>query len=82
MEQNLEQQLRGRIAELEKENAYLKQFNERLKAQRKEYLDIILGPVKDEDLLSEEQMVEMMKTRVSADEVLRDLDEILQQSRK
>ncbi|MBO0698596.1 MAG: hypothetical protein J2P46_09390 [Zavarzinella sp.] len=82
MEQNLEAQLRHRIAELEKKNADLMQFNELLQAQRKEYLDIILGPVKEEDLLTEEQMVEMMKTRVSAEDVLRDLDEILQQSGK
>jgi len=82
MEHDLEAQLRQRIAELEKENAYLKEFNELLQAQRKEYLDIICGPVKEENLLTEEQMVEMMKTRVPADEVLRDLDEILQQSGK
>jgi hypothetical protein len=82
MEHDLEAQLRQRIADLEKQNASLNRFNELLQAQRKEYLDIILGPVKEEDLLTEEQMAEMMKTRVSADEVLRDLDEVLQQSGK
>jgi hypothetical protein len=82
MEQNLEAQLRQRIAELEKENAYLKEFNELLKAQRKEHLDIICGPVKEEDLPTEEQMAEMMKTRVPMDQVLREIDEILQQGRK
>lgn len=64
MEHNLEEQLRRRIAELEKENAYLKGFNELLQAQRKEYLDIILGPPGPEDPEMEKQLIEMMKNHV------------------
>ncbi|MBO0698594.1 MAG: hypothetical protein J2P46_09380 [Zavarzinella sp.] len=64
MEQDLEAQLRQRIAELEKENAYLKGFNELLQTQRKEYLDIILGPPGPEDPEMEKQLIEMMKNHV------------------
>jgi hypothetical protein len=67
------EQLRCRIAELEAENKSLREFNELLKAQRKEYLDIICGPVNEADLPSEEQMIEMMKTRVPMKDVFREL---------
>ena len=61
-------QLNQRIAELEAENASLRDFNKLLQAQRKEHLDIILGPPAelDEaalDALEREQM-EMLKNHV------------------
>ena len=82
MDHDLEAQLRQRIIELEKENTSLRKFNELLQAQRKEYLDIICGPVNEADLPTEEVYREMMQDRVSADEVLRDINELLQQSGK
>jgi hypothetical protein len=88
MNQTSEEALR-RLAELEAENARLatenaglRKFNELLQTQRKEYLDIICGPVREEELPTEEQMAEIMKTRVPADLILRDLDEILQSGAK
>ena len=61
-------QLNQRISELEAENATLRDFNKLLQAQRKEHLDIILGPPEelDEaalDVLEREQM-EMLKNHV------------------
>jgi hypothetical protein len=82
MSPDLEAQLRQRIAELEKENIYLREFNDLLQAQRKEHLDMICGPVNEAELLTEAQMKELLNSRVSAEEVLRDLDRILQQSGK
>ena len=64
MEHDLEQQLRQRLAQLEKENAELREFNAMLKAQRKEYLDIILGPPPPEDPNTEKELIEMMKNHV------------------
>jgi hypothetical protein len=58
------QELRQRIAELEKENAELREFNELLKAQRKEHLDIIMGPPPPYDPKVEEEIIEMMKNHV------------------
>ena len=69
----MEQELNKRIAELERENASLRTFNVSLQAQKKEYLDVILGPVREEDLPTEEQFAEMMKTRYPAEEVFREL---------
>jgi len=73
----MEQELRQRITELERENLTLRTFNELLQEQRKEHLDMLLGPVREEDLPTDEEYLEMTKTRVSADLILSDLDEIL-----
>jgi hypothetical protein len=73
MDRTIEDQLRRRIAELEAENKSLRDFNELLKSQRKEYLDIICGPVNEADLPTEEQMIELMKTRVPMEDVFREL---------
>ena len=73
----MEQELHQRIAELERENSTLRTFNELLQVQRKEHLDMIAGPVREDDLPTDEEYLEMTKTRVSADLVLSDLDEIL-----
>jgi hypothetical protein len=64
MEHDLEAQLRQRIAELEKENAYLKDSLEFVKADRKALRDELYGPVRVEDLPTEEEYIEMMKNHV------------------
>jgi len=67
MNNNLEQ-LHRRIAELEAENASLRDFNELLQAQRKEHLDIILGPPEELDEAAldamEREQIEMLKNHV------------------
>jgi hypothetical protein len=64
MEHDLEAQLRQRIADLEKENARLKDSLEFVKADRKALRDELYGPVRDEDLPSEEEVLEMMRNHV------------------
>lgn len=64
MEQDLEAQLRQRISELEKENARLKDSLEFVKADRKALRDELYGPVREEDLPTEEEVLEMMKNHV------------------
>jgi hypothetical protein len=76
-----EQSYQQRIAALEAENASLRQTNELLQSQRKEYLDIICGPVNVDDLLPEDQIAELIKNRIPAHIVLQDLDEILAPAR-
>ena len=60
----------------------MRRVNEVIMAQRKEYLDMICGPVNEANMLTEEQMAEGMKTRVSAEDVLREVDAILQNGGK
>lgn len=71
MDQTNNEALRRRIAELEAENARLanengalREFNDLLQAQRKEHLDMILGPVDESKLPTEEEYIEMMKNHV------------------
>jgi hypothetical protein len=64
MEHNLESQLRQRIAELEKENARLLDSLEFVKADRKALRDELYGPVREEDLPTEEEIIELMKNHV------------------
>jgi hypothetical protein len=73
MEQDLEAQLRLRIAELEKENARLKDSLGCVKADRKALRDELYGPVREEDLPTEDQWREMMKDPIPADQVFREL---------
>ncbi len=74
MDHDLEQQLRARIAELEKENQKLLRSVHVLEALRKEYLDLLIGPVREEDLPTEEQFAEMMKEpRYPAEQVFKEL---------
>jgi hypothetical protein len=73
MDHDQEKLLLARVAQLEKENTRLREFNELLQAQRKEYLDVICGPVNEADLPTEEEMIEIMKTCVPLEVVYRDL---------
>lgn len=73
MDHDQEKLLLARIAQLEKENTRLREFNELLQAQRKEYLDVICGPFNEKDLPTEEEMIEMMKTRVPLADLYREL---------
>jgi len=73
MEHDLEAQLRQRIAELEKENTYLKDSLEFVKADRKALRDELYGPVPVEDLPTEEEYTELMKDPIPAEQVFREL---------
>jgi hypothetical protein len=73
MEHNLEQQLRGRIAELEAEVARLRESLEFVKADRKALRDELYGPVREEDLPTEDELRELMKDRIPAEQVFREL---------
>jgi hypothetical protein len=64
MDPRLEQQLRQRIAELEAENARLRDSLEYVKADRKQLRDQLYGPVKEEDLPTEEEYLAAMKNHV------------------
>ena len=67
-----ENDLRREIEELRAENAKLREFNEVLQVQRKEYLDAICGPA-DDYILSDEEMAEQMKDLVPFSQFLSDL---------
>jgi predicted nuclease with TOPRIM domain len=59
-----EDALRQRIAELEAENARLKDSLEFVKAERRELRERVYGPVRPEDIPTEEQFAELMKDRI------------------
>jgi hypothetical protein len=73
MEQNLEQQLRGRIAELEAEVTRLSDSLEFVRADRKALRDELYGPVRDEDLPTSDELRELMKDPIPAEQVFREL---------
>ena len=73
MEHNLEQQLRRRIAELEAEVGRLNDSLEFVKADRKALRDELYGPVREEDLPTEDQLRELMKDPIPAEQVFREL---------
>jgi hypothetical protein len=77
MNPTLEQELRERLSRLEQENESLRSLNTLLQAQRKEYLDIICGPVRHEELPTEIEYENWTRSRIPADLALSDLDEIL-----
>jgi hypothetical protein len=56
--------LRQRIAELEAENARLRDSLKFVMAERRELRERVYGPVREEDLPSEEELIEVMKNRV------------------
>jgi hypothetical protein len=64
MENNLEAQLRQRIADLEAENARLKDSLDFVKADRKALREELYGPVPEERLATEEEIIEMMRNHV------------------
>ena len=59
--------IRQRVAELEAENARLREALDRVKAERKELRDKVYGPFPEDERTTEEEMAEIMKTRVPGD---------------
>lgn len=64
MSQSSEEFYRNRVAELEAENARLRDTLEMVKAERKELRDMVCGPDRPEDRPTEEEYIEMMKNHV------------------
>lgn len=64
MTPNLEAELRRRIAELEQENARLRQTLEWVKEERKELRDIVCARLPEPPPLDEDELVEMVKNHV------------------
>jgi hypothetical protein len=62
---------------LRAENERLRKQLAETRAQRAEYLNYLCEFLPPANLPSEEEMIEQMKTRVSAEQVMRELDEIL-----
>ena len=69
--------LRKQVDELKAENERLRTQLADTRAQRAEYMKYITELLPPMDLPSEDEMAEQMKHLVPADEVLRELDEIL-----
>jgi predicted nuclease with TOPRIM domain len=67
MNQTSNDPIRQRVAELEAENARLRQALDRVKAERKELRDKVYGPFPDEERTTEEEMAEIMRNRVPGD---------------
>jgi hypothetical protein len=64
MNQSNQELLESRIAQLEAENARLRETLEVIKADRRELYDRVYGPVKAEDLPTEEEYLEVMRNHV------------------
>jgi predicted nuclease with TOPRIM domain len=64
MNQSPNDPIRERVAELEAENARLRQALDLVKAERKELREKVYGPFPEEQRTSEEEMAEIMKNRV------------------
>jgi len=56
--------IRQRVAELEAENARLREALDRVKAERKELREKAYGPIPADERTTEEEMAEIMKNRV------------------
>ena len=59
--------IRQRVVDLEAENARLRQTLESVKAERKELREKVYGPFPQDPQATEEEMVEILKTRVPGD---------------
>ena len=75
-----ESDLRAEVARLTAENERLTKELEATRAQRAEYLDYICSLMPPVELPTEEEMKEQMKHLIPADQVLRELDEILKKN--
>jgi hypothetical protein len=64
MTPTLEQELRTRIADLERENAEFRQTLEWVKEERKELRDIVCAGVPEGPETTEEEYLEMLKNHV------------------
>jgi predicted nuclease with TOPRIM domain len=59
--------IQQRLADLETENARLREALDRVKAERKELREKVYGHFPEEQRTSEEEMAEIMKNRVPGD---------------
>jgi hypothetical protein len=64
MNQNNDDLLRQRVAELEAENERLRRSLDMVKAERKELREELYGPYPEGPSISEEELIEFMKNRV------------------
>ena len=64
---------RFRIAELESENARLKAALELVKSQRKELTERLYGPVRETDIPTEAELLNMMKDRIDGRKAFEEL---------
>ena len=71
-----EDALRQQIAALEAENARLRDALEFVKAERRELRERVYGPVRPEDLPTEEELIEVMKNRVPGQDLAQFLKEL------
>jgi hypothetical protein len=72
--------LRAEVARLTAENERLKKQLADTRAQRAEYLDALCKLMPPVELPTEEEMREQMKHMIPADQVLRELGEILKKN--
>lgn len=56
--------IQQRLADLEAENARLREALDRVKAERKELREKVYGPFPEDERTTEEEMAEIMKNRV------------------
>jgi hypothetical protein len=73
MNHSLEPQLQQRIVELEAEIARLKDSLEYVKADRKRLRDQLYGAVREDELPTEEQLLEKMKNRIDGRKAFEEL---------
>ena len=66
-----EDTLRNEVESLKAENAKLREFNAKLQAQRKEFLDYQFGPP-DSSAPTEEEVAEAMKNLVPFEQILQE----------
>lgn len=72
--------LRAEVARLMAENERLRKELDATRAQRAEYLDAICRMMPPVELPTEEEMIEQLKYTVPAEQVMRELDEILRKN--
>jgi hypothetical protein len=74
--------LRAEVARLKAENERLQKQLAQTRADRKEALDALFKFLPPPNLPSEEEMIAMMKHTVPAEQVIREIDEILKNGGK
>lgn len=73
-------ELRAELEQVKAENERLKRQLAETRAQRAEYLDALCKLMPPVELPTEDEMREQMKHMIPADQVLRELDEILKKN--
>jgi hypothetical protein len=59
-----EEAYRQRIAQLEAENARLREILDEVKADRRQLAELVYGPVSEKDRPTEEELIELMRNHV------------------